>query len=321
MIKKLSPVLEQGDRVLIRNMSERGGTGKMRSFWEEKVHVVVENINNENITYKVNPEGDTDGRIPVLHRNMLLPCDNLLDNFNWNIKTQPTHKKQNKKTASRQLPKKNDNEEERVTENEHDGSEMGEMIEFTPRKIQIFSKVNTDKIEKEEKERQKVNEKVDFSIELEKNGQELPRDKVVRPKGNEKMIVIGDGSEYCETECQKVDEKVNFPIELEKSGQELPREKVVLLKGNEKMIVIDDGSEYCDPDNTRQTSPNGNPPRGIEDPICITDPEHLLKKNVAERDSYEQRKENQSRKQYSLRSKTKEQKEENQNTNLNNGNK
>ena len=356
MIKKLSPVLEQGDRVLIRNMSERGGTGKMRSFWEEKVHVVVENINNENITYKVKPERDTDGRTRVLHRNMLLPCDNLLDNFNWNINTQPTHEKQNKKTASRQLPKKNDNKDESVTENEDDGSETGEMIEFTPREIQTFSKENSDKIGKKEKEGQKVDEKVDFSIELEKSGQELRREKVVRPKGNEKMIVIDDGSEYCEIEGQKVDEKVDFPIESEKNERELPREKVVRPKGNEKMIVIDDGSEYCetegrkmedkdqggigrnrkkpgrikkvitvedgpafckkkwkqtaasDPDNTKQTSSSGSRPRRIEDSICITDPEHL-KKNVGKRVSYEQRKENQSRKQYSLRSKAKEQKE------------
>ena len=86
---------------VIRNMPKKGGTGKMRSFWEEKVHNVVENINNENITYKVKPERDTDGRTRVLHRNMLLPCYNLLDNFNWNIETQPTRKKLNKKTASR----------------------------------------------------------------------------------------------------------------------------------------------------------------------------------------------------------------------------
>ena len=93
MMKKLSPVFEQGDRVLIRYMSERRGTGKMQSSWEEKVHVIVENINNENITYKVKPERATDGRIRVLHRNRLLPCDDLLDNFKWNIKTKPTKKK------------------------------------------------------------------------------------------------------------------------------------------------------------------------------------------------------------------------------------
>ena len=113
MIKKLSAVLEQGDRVLIRNMSERGGIGKMRSFQEEKVHVVVDNINNENITYKVKPERDTDGRIRVLHRNMLLPCDDLLDNLNWSIKTKPTQKKENKQTTSGLLPKKNDNEKQK----------------------------------------------------------------------------------------------------------------------------------------------------------------------------------------------------------------
>ena len=146
-------MLEQGDKVLIRKMSERGATGKMRSFWEEKVHLVVENINNENITYKVKPERETDGTIRVLHRNIILPCDDLLDNFSWNIKTKPNHKKkQNKKTASGLLPKKNHNEEGRVTRNEDDGSEMGEMKAFTPREIQIFSKEKSDNIEKEEKE-------------------------------------------------------------------------------------------------------------------------------------------------------------------------
>ena len=65
-----------------------------------------------------------------------------------------------------------------------------------------------------------------------------------------------------------------------------------------------------DPDNTRQKSSNGNPLKRIKDSICITDPEHLLKKNVGEKSSYEQRKENQSKKQCSLRSKTKEEKEE-----------
>ena len=47
-------------------------------------------------------------------------------------------KKQNKKTASGLLRPKNDNEEGRVTGNKDDGSEMGEMIAFTQREIQIF---------------------------------------------------------------------------------------------------------------------------------------------------------------------------------------
>ena len=60
------------------------------------------------------------------------------------------------------------------------------------------------------------------------------------------MIVIDDGSEYCEIEGQKVNKKVDFAIELGKNRQKLHRKKAVRPKENEKIIAVDDGFEYCE---------------------------------------------------------------------------
>ena len=40
---------------------------------------------------KVKTEKETGGKKRAIHRNMLLPCDNPLDSFNWNIEAELTN--------------------------------------------------------------------------------------------------------------------------------------------------------------------------------------------------------------------------------------
>ena len=77
-LKVRSSTLLPGDRVLIENISECGGPGKLRSYWEDKVHVVVHRKSPDSPVYQLKPENGT-GPIRPLHRNLLFPCGTLLE--------------------------------------------------------------------------------------------------------------------------------------------------------------------------------------------------------------------------------------------------
>ena len=66
-----SEELQIGDQVLVRNLSERGGTGKLRPFYEEEVHVIVEKLTDLPAFKVKQMQGD---KIRTLHQNHLKKC-------------------------------------------------------------------------------------------------------------------------------------------------------------------------------------------------------------------------------------------------------
>ncbi|XP_057707840.1 uncharacterized protein LOC130926733 [Corythoichthys intestinalis] len=100
-------VLCPGDRVLVRNLTPRGGTGKLRNHWEEDIHIVIRQVGENNPVYEIKPEKGR-GRTRTLHRNLLLPCDHLP----LEIHPQPAIKQKKKTTLAEETDQEQESDED-----------------------------------------------------------------------------------------------------------------------------------------------------------------------------------------------------------------
>ena len=62
--------LTPGERVLLKNLSERGGTGKLKSYWENDIYEVV-SCHLELPILQIKPE-NVGNKVPTVHRNLLM---------------------------------------------------------------------------------------------------------------------------------------------------------------------------------------------------------------------------------------------------------
>lgn len=69
-------VLNVGDHVLVRNLLEKEGPGKLRPYWEQDIYVVVDRPLKDLPVYDVRKLNGI-GRVRRLHRSLLLLCNSL----------------------------------------------------------------------------------------------------------------------------------------------------------------------------------------------------------------------------------------------------
>ena len=182
-------ILQPGDRALVRNLLESGETGKIRSYWQPEIHRVIEGLGDLPVTYKIQPEHNPKAKVQILHRNQLHLCDNLLDNFNWNIKIdhEKTNTRQERKAHHIQpnVRKRRPIKDQSDTDSSGD-SDLKE-VQITP---SGFKRLVQEELTRQNKVQDEV---IDFRIEC----KEPPREVVGRTivEGREEETITKEASE------------------------------------------------------------------------------------------------------------------------------
>lgn len=105
--------------VLLRNLTERGGPGKLRSHWGDAIYVVQSQKGPDMPIYEIKPESG--GKSCTVHRNLLLPCDSLpLENLE--------EKRQDKQ---KQMPRRNRGKtkcEVSLQDSDQESDEEGDLV-------------------------------------------------------------------------------------------------------------------------------------------------------------------------------------------------
>ena len=112
--------ISEGDHVLVKNLRDTGGTGKLRSYWEHQIFKVVSQQGDLPV-YRVQSL-DKPRDVRVLHRNLLMRCDELPLNVFKEIEDLEKEKKakplRKPKAKGRDVYKSNKPMVEKLLENE-----------------------------------------------------------------------------------------------------------------------------------------------------------------------------------------------------------
>ena len=71
--KVRSTIIKHGDMVSVRNLTLRGGLGKLNFFWKDEVYVVLSRKSPDSQEYDIQSESKK--KLRTIYRNRPFPCD------------------------------------------------------------------------------------------------------------------------------------------------------------------------------------------------------------------------------------------------------